>query len=310
MSGRWIASALSVLAVSLFGCAAPSPPAPAVAVEPGIDPQLLAALLDVRGSAPDAALTARLVALEERVGELAARGAATPVDALAKRPDADAAVLALRDSLVALETDRALRLQNIANARVPGYRRRTLVPGTRDEVRIDTRPGTLEVTNRQLDLAVDGPGWIAVIAEDGQTLYTRAGSLQLDADGALVTESGRRLSPEIKLPDDVLDISIDSEGRVCGRTAGNPETATHFGQLSLVAVSAVGLEDRGRGLYAASPTRGVTIATSGPQVGHWKQGFLERANVELVTELVDLRLIDQQRAALRHALAAHGVFVP
>lgn len=310
MSGRWIASALSVLVVLLVGCAAPPPKAPAVAVEPGIDPQFLAALLDVRGNPPDAALTARLAVLEERVNELAARGAAAPVDALAKRTDADAAVLALRDSLVALETDRTLRLQNIANARVPGYRRRTLVPGTRDQVRIDARPGALEVTNRALDVAVDGPGWFAVTDEDGRTLYTRAGSLQLDAGGVLVTASGQRLCPEIKLPNDVLDISIDSGGHVCGRTAGSPQSVTHFGQLQLAAVSVVGMEERSPGLYAASPTSGVTVAMCGPLVGYFKQGFLERANVEFVTELVELRRIDQQRATVRHALAAHGVFVP
>jgi flagellar basal-body rod protein FlgF len=56
---------------------------------------------------------------------------------------------------------------------------------------IDFTPGPLIGTGRELDIAVDGDGWIAVQAADGSEAYTRAGDLKLDAYGLLTTRSGQ-----------------------------------------------------------------------------------------------------------------------
>src|SRR4051812_38482898 len=55
----------------------------------------------------------------------------------------------------------------------------------------DQESGPLQTTGRELDLAVRGPGWIAVQDANGREAYTRAGDLQLDPTGQLVTSAGR-----------------------------------------------------------------------------------------------------------------------
>src|SRR5215510_13877005 len=51
-------------------------------------------------------------------------------------------------------------------------------------------PGAMNTTGRNLDVAVQGQGWIAVTLPDGSEGYTRDGSLQLDVNGVLQTRSG------------------------------------------------------------------------------------------------------------------------
>ena len=51
-------------------------------------------------------------------------------------------------------------------------------------------PGSYANTSRELDVAVQGDGWISVQASDGNEAYTRAGDLQLDANGQLTTGAG------------------------------------------------------------------------------------------------------------------------
>jgi flagellar basal-body rod protein FlgF len=55
---------------------------------------------------------------------------------------------------------------------------------------IDFTPGPIVATGRELDIAVDGDGWIAVQAADGAEVYTRAGDLRIDAFGLMTTQSG------------------------------------------------------------------------------------------------------------------------
>lgn len=54
----------------------------------------------------------------------------------------------------------------------------------------EREPGGEQTTGRSLDVAIHGPGFIAVQAEDGTEAYTRAGDLQVDPDGRLVTSAG------------------------------------------------------------------------------------------------------------------------
>ncbi|MFO1349951.1 MAG: flagellar basal-body rod protein FlgF [Gammaproteobacteria bacterium] len=55
---------------------------------------------------------------------------------------------------------------------------------------VDFTPGPVVNTGRDLDVAVQGEGWIAVQAPDGKEAYTRAGDLQIDANGLLTTGAG------------------------------------------------------------------------------------------------------------------------
>jgi flagellar basal-body rod protein FlgG len=157
--------------------------------------------------------------------------------------------------------------------------------------------GTLEGTERSLDVAIDGDGFFAVLMPDGTTAYTRNGNFQVNATGKLVTSEGNILVPEITLPQDVLEVSIDPEGRVNVRTAANPEQTQQLGQLQLHRfVNPSGLLALGASVLRPTEASGQPITGQPGQLGlgMLRSGFLERSNVQIVNELVNL--IVAQRA--------------
>lgn len=157
--------------------------------------------------------------------------------------------------------------------------------------------GTLDPTGRPLDVAIDGEGFFAVTLPDGGTGYTRDGQMQVNSEGKLVTNAGHVLLPEITVPPDLLDINIDAEGRVSGRTSGNPDAAQVFGQLTIHRfINPSGLLAVGGNVARVTAASGQpTSSTPGLSgLGLLKQGFVERSNVEIVNELVSL--IVAQRA--------------
>lgn len=157
--------------------------------------------------------------------------------------------------------------------------------------------GTLEGTSRAFDVAIDGDGFFQVVLPDGRTGYTRDGHLQINRAGRLVTSQGNVLTPQINLPQDILDFSISPDGQVAGRTASAPDTTTNFGQIQLAKfVNPSGLLSEGGNVLRQTSASGTpTIANAGDQgIGTLRQAFLERSNVEIVNELVNL--IVAQRA--------------
>ena len=78
----------------------------------------------------------------------------------------------------------------------------------------DRTAGTFISTERELDIAVDGDGWFAVIGADGNEGYTRSGELQINAANELVTGSGLPVMgnggvPIVIPPFDQIDIGTD-----------------------------------------------------------------------------------------------------
>ncbi len=157
--------------------------------------------------------------------------------------------------------------------------------------------GTLEGTNRALDVAIDGDGFFKVRLQDGTDAYTRDGHLQVNAQGVIVTASGNILEPQITLPQDLLDLSIAPNGQVTGRQASSPNSTAILGQVNLFKfINPSGLLSRGGNIVMETGASGNAIeATPGDQgLGTLRQNFLERSNVEIVSELVSL--IVAQRA--------------
>jgi len=157
--------------------------------------------------------------------------------------------------------------------------------------------GTLEGTDRPLDVAIDGDGFFQVQMPDGSFAYTRDGNFQVNAVGKLVTGNGNVLVPEITLPQDVMEVSIDPEGRVNVRTAGSPETTTQLGQLQMHrSVNPSGMLAVGSNTLRPTEASGQPITANPGQngIGSLRSGFLERSNVQIVNELVNL--IVAQRA--------------
>lgn len=153
--------------------------------------------------------------------------------------------------------------------------------------------GSLVNTQNPLDVAVEGDGFFQVTLPNGELRYTRDGGLRLNAQGNLVTSDGFLISPQISIPSQAVSISIGADGTISVTNAGATNTSTVLGQLTLVRFqNPAGLSAEGRNLFSESASSGAPIiATPGQNgVGLTRQGFLERSNVDVVTELVNLIL--------------------
>ncbi len=156
--------------------------------------------------------------------------------------------------------------------------------------------GEMENTGRELDVAIQGDGFFRVRLPGGEERYTRDGSLRVDANGSLVTANGHVVDPGITIPQDARSISIGADGSVTV-FQGSSNTATNVGQITLVRfTNPAGLSAEGGNLLAKTPASGEEITgTAGEDgFGSIQTGFLERSNVQMVTELVSL--ITAQRA--------------
>jgi flagellar basal-body rod protein FlgG len=156
--------------------------------------------------------------------------------------------------------------------------------------------GEMQNTGRSLDIAIEGDGFLQVTLPNGETRYTRDGSLRINADGQLATASGYTLEPAISIPADARSISIGQDGTVSVFSASS-NTPSVVGTISLVRfANPAGLSSEGGNLLAETPASGApTAGTAGDGgFGALQQAFLERSNVQMVTELVNL--ITAQRA--------------
>lgn len=150
--------------------------------------------------------------------------------------------------------------------------------------------GNLTTTNQSLDVAIVGQGFLQVKMGNGETGYTRAGQLQLNADGLLVNAQGLPLQPEIKIPATATKISISETG-VVSVTEGSATTPTEVGQITLANfVNPTGLLALGDNLFQETAASGnpSTGNPGGDALGKLKQGSLEGSNVQVVEEMVDM----------------------
>jgi flagellar basal-body rod protein FlgG len=156
--------------------------------------------------------------------------------------------------------------------------------------------GALQNTNNPLDVAIEGNGFFVVQQADGNPAYTRAGSLQKDGNGQIVTSEGLPLDPPITIPEGTVDLMIGADGTVSA-TVGGESAPVELGKLTIATfVNPAGLRAIGHNLLVATPASGE------PQVGDpgsdgrgaLLQGSLEQANVEIVEEMIGL--IAAQRA--------------
>ena len=116
-------------------------------------------------------------------------------------------------------------------------------------ISIHLAQGSLSATGGDLDVAIDGKGYLEVSLPSGQTAYTRDGALQRTAEGVIVTADGYPVSPEVVIPADARSISINGEGEVFAYFT-DTEVGQSLGQLSLSGFSnPKGLEALGGNLF-------------------------------------------------------------
>jgi len=156
--------------------------------------------------------------------------------------------------------------------------------------------GSLQQSGNNLDLAINGNGFLQVTMPDGTTGYTRDGSLQLDAQGRMVTSSGYPLTAGITIPAEAQSVTVSADGVVSAKLPGQP-TPSVVGNIELANfVNPAGLEPRGQNIFGESQASGnpITGAPGSSGLGNVMQGFVETSNVNVVQELVTM--IQTQRA--------------
>ncbi len=156
--------------------------------------------------------------------------------------------------------------------------------------------GDMENTKNELDLAIEGDGFFKIILPSGETGYTRDGGFKLDRDGRIVNADGFALEPEMTIPSDARSISVGMDGTVSVLQAGD-SIPSEVGTIELARfINPAGLISMGKNLYITSNASGDEITgTAGEDgLGTIAQGFLERSNVSVVDEMVNM--ITAQRA--------------
>ncbi len=197
---------------------------------------------------------------------------------------------------------------NLANAVTPGFRAQIdsfrAVPLVGDgwptrvfvvdsTVGADFTPGAIQNTGRELDVAVQGKGWIAVQMEDGSEAYTRNGSLKLSENGLLQTHNGRNVLGDggsISIPPDVT-IAIGKDGTVSTiSTSGKPGVVNVIGRIKLVNPPEGSVARGDDGFFRAMDGQPVEPDAQVTVVG----GALEDSNVNVIDAMVNMISLGRQ----------------
>jgi len=155
--------------------------------------------------------------------------------------------------------------------------------------------GEFQNTGRNLDIAIRGEGFFQVTLPNGDLRYTRDGALQINANGELVTTTGYSIEPAISIPIDAASIDIGKDGGVNITDAAGTQSVVGNIQLARFP-NPSGLSSEGDNLLAETEASGTpTTGTPGESgFGSIQSGFLEKSNVQMVSELINL--ITAQRA--------------
>ena len=191
---------------------------------------------------------------------------------------------------------------NLANATTTGFRAQLdsfrAVPVISDglptrafvvdsTVGTDFSVGPIQHTGRDLDVAVQGKGWIAVQGQDGSEGYTRHGSLKLSENGVLQTQSGLAVLGDagpISIPPDV-SIAIAKDGTISSIPSGNkPGAVTVLGRIKLVNPSEENMMRTDDGLFHTKDGSSADADIAVTVIG----GSLEGSNVNVVDAMVNM----------------------
>jgi len=156
----------------------------------------------------------------------------------------------------------------------------------------DFSAGVMESTGRDLDIAVNGKGFIAILGSDGKEAYTRAGDLRVTPNGAVTTASGLPVLTEsgpLNIPPSTV-VSIGGDGTVSVVPQGSaPFAVTQVDRIKLVNPATKDLQKGDDGLLrlksgGKAKTDDTVSITS---------GMLESSNVNSAQSLINM--IELQR---------------
>lgn len=197
---------------------------------------------------------------------------------------------------------------NLANVSTSGFRRDfeqarsmplfgetypTRVFAMTERPATDFRPGSLQETGRDMDVAIGGKGWIAVQAPDGSEAYVRTASLNIDALGVLRTGNGLPVmgnAGPIAVPPE-QKVEIGQDGTISIRALGeDPNALAQVDRIKLVNPDPKSMEKGTDGLIRVKGQPAVE-ADATVQV---TSGFLEASNVNAVEEMTAILSLSRQ----------------
>jgi flagellar basal-body rod protein FlgF len=206
-------------------------------------------------------------------------------------------------------TEQAVHANNLANANTNGFQAdfieaqsmgvqygggySTRAYARANSVETDFNRGSMIETGRDLDIAVEGDGWIAVQTPDGGEAFARAGSLRIDPQGQLLTGNNLPVmgngGPIAIPPAD--KITIGADGTITIQPEGQAvDVLATVDRIKLVSPDALALEKGPDGLVRRrdgqeqAPDAGVRL----------QSGFLESSNVNAVDELTNIMALARQ----------------
>lgn len=200
------------------------------------------------------------------------------------------------------EYAQAINSNNLANVSTTGFRAdlhafssipvtgsgvASRVNAVVDAYGTDFTPGAIENTGRNLDIAIQGEGFIAIQSPTGEEAYTRAGDLRVSAGGLLETGSGYRVvgdgGPVAVPPNGSL--LVGSDGTISIQPLGEgPETLAIVDRIKLVRPDISQLEKGADGLLY--PTGDLVLDADGSV--RIQSGALEKSNVNIAQTLVNM----------------------
>ena len=203
----------------------------------------------------------------------------------------------------------AVNANNLANASTDGFKAELAYYSSLDfggaiSSTPDLSPGTVRTTGRELDISINGEGWIAVVAGDGTEAYSRRGDLQIDAFGQLTNGGGQLVlgnNGPIALPP-FGKVEIGSDGTVSVLPLGQtPNTLAVVDRIKLVKFEDQQLQ-RGTDGLIRLPDGGTVNADASVAV---TSGVLEGSNVNVVGEMVKMidlaRRFESEIKLMKHA---------
>lgn len=225
------------------------------------------------------------------------------------------ALYSAASGMTAQQTSMDVVANNLANATTSGYKRDRLdlvdlayqpfrLPGGREgqtglgaapgRVNKEHEQGGLQNTGRGMDVAIQGEGFFQVTRPDGSLAYTRAGNLQVDANGRIGLPTGELLQPRVQVPAGASDVTVAPTGAVTAVVGG---VLTSLGAIRTASfTNPSGMQAAGGNLFLATANSGAADlgAPGTGERGMLSQGYLEASNVNVGTEMISL--ITTQRA--------------
>ncbi len=200
------------------------------------------------------------------------------------------------------EIAQAINANNLANASTAGFRadlhafsyENVEGPGQKsrtnaivDQYGTDFKPGPQQSTGRELDIAIQGDGFLAVLDANGEEAYTRAGDLQLNSGGLLTTGAGHVVVGDggtLAIPPSST-VTVGQDGTVSIQALGQgAETVAAIDRIKLVKANDSGMQKGSDGLFRAGDEAPLASDASVTVTA----GVLEASNVNIASTLVNM----------------------